>query len=132
MTGIDVNAIPTTEELQAMFIEGALEGIAVLERKYAAACAGDLAWPEVILEMRGIAHDIKGQGGSFGYPLITEVGDSLSTLLKHERMQSEAGLKLLAAHITALATILDKAIQGDGGNLGGSYTQRLSALVGEL
>ena len=132
MTGIDVNAIPTTEELQAMFIEGAREGIAVLERKYQAAIAEEMDWSDAIIDMRGIAHDIKGQGGSFGYPLVTYIGDSLSTLLKHERLLSDTGLKLLAEHVSALRTILDKAIEGDGGDLGESYVQRLIVMVGEL
>ena len=82
--------------------------------------------------MRGIAHDIKGQGGSFGYPLVTMIGDSLSTLLKHERLLTDPGLELLSEHVTALGTILDKAIEGDGGDLGGSYVRRLSTMVGEL
>jgi HPt (histidine-containing phosphotransfer) domain-containing protein len=129
MKGLDINSIPSAAELQAMFIEGARDSIAQLDQKYQSACAGELPWPDVVSDMRGIAHDIKGQGGSFGYPLITEVGQSLSMLLKHERVLSELGLKLLAAHVTALATILENTIQGDGGELGGSYTQRLSALV---
>ena len=82
--------------------------------------------------MRGISHDIKGQGGSFGYPLITAVGNSLSTLLKNERLLSEAGLELLDAHLTALDAIMAKAIKGDGGDLGGSYVERLDRLVTEL
>lgn len=132
MTGIDVNAIPTAEELQAMFIEGARDGIAELQRQYNAASGGETAWADAVQEMRGIAHDIKGQGGSFGYPLITQIGNSLSTLLKHEQLLSEAGLELLGEHVNALDTILDKAIEGDGGNLGGRYVERLCVLVDEL
>ncbi len=132
MTGIDVNAIPTAEELQAMFIEGAREGIAELQRQYQAASGGEMAWPDAVQEMRGIAHDIKGQGGSFGYPLITQIGDSLSRLLKHERLLDEKGLALLGEHVSALETILEKSIEGDGGNLGGRYVERLNQMVDQL
>ncbi|TQV79712.1 Hpt domain-containing protein [Denitrobaculum tricleocarpae] len=132
MKTIDVDAIPTAEELQAMFIEGAQEGIAELHRQSTAARAGNVAWPEAISVMRGIAHDIKGQGGSFGYPLVTAIGNSLSALLKHERLLSDPGLELLSAHLAALTAIMDKAIQGDGGDLGSSYVERLDALVTEL
>lgn len=132
MTGIDVNAIPTVEELQAMFIEGARASIAELDRQCRAASSGETSWEDAIVTMRGIAHDIKGQGGSFGYPLITQIGNSLSTLLKHEQLLSEAGLELLGEHVSALGTILDKAIEGDGGNLGGRYVERLCAMVERL
>ena len=132
MRSIDVDALPTAEELQAMFIEGAQAGIAELYQKSAAARAGEIDWADAILVMRGISHDIKGQGGSFGYPLITAVGNSLSTLLKNERLLSEAGLELLDAHLTALDAIMAKAIKGDGGDLGGSYVERLDRLVTEL
>lgn len=132
MKRIDVDAIPTAEELQAMFIEGAQAGIAELHRQSSAARAGEVLWPDAVVVMRGIAHDIKGQGGSFGYPLITDIGNSLSGLLKHDRLMSDAGLALLSAHITALTTVMDKAIEGDGGDLGSSYVERLEDLVAEL
>ncbi len=132
MKRIDVNAIPTAEELQAMFIEGACEGIAELNRQSSSARAGEQPWPDAVLIMRGIAHDIKGQGGSFGYPLVTDIGNSLSTLLKHERLLSDAGQELLSAHLEALEAIMDKAIKGDRGDLGSSYVEHLGVLVSEL
>lgn len=132
MKRIDVDAIPTAEELRDMFIEGASEGIAELFRQNAAARAGEQEWSEAILVMRGIAHDIKGQGGSFGYPLITDIGHSLSALLKHDRLLTENGLELLSAHLEALSTILKRAIEGEGGDLGSSFVQRLCALVDQL
>ncbi len=132
MTSIDVNAIPTAEELQDLFVEGAREGIAELQRLYAAARSGNVTWIDAVRDMRGIAHDIKGQGGSFGYPMITQIGNSLSTLLKHEQLLSEPGLELLGEHVNALDTILDKAIEGDGGNLGARYVERLCVMVDEL
>ena len=132
MKRVDVNSIPTAEELRDMFIEGASEGITELFRQDAAARAGEQEWSEAITVMRGIAHDIKGQGGSFGYPLITEIGQSLSTLLKHDRLLTDHGLELLSAHLEALSTVLNRAIEGEGGNLGSSFIERLCALVDEL
>src|SRR5689334_15222288 len=38
-----------------------------------------------IKELYGIAHNIKGQGSSFGYPLVTRIGHSLCTLVRQER-----------------------------------------------
>lgn len=132
MKGIDVNAIPTADELQEMFVSGARSGIDELEERYRAATGGTVAWPEAIARMRAITHDIKGQGGSFGYPLITQVGESLSVLLKHEGVETPRGKKLIGAHIDALNTILSKQVQGGGGGVGRVLATRLKSLVEAL
>src|SRR5262249_5770635 len=47
-------------------------------------------------------HNIKGQGASFGYPLVTRIGQSLCRLVAPGRAIDEAGLKIAQAHLDAL------------------------------
>src|SRR5262245_45180422 len=68
-----------------------------------------------IKELYGIAHHIKGQGGSFGYPLVTRIGHSLCILVRQEREFSDADLGVVQAHLDALRLILAKDIKGEGG-----------------
>lgn len=77
-----------------------------------------------------IAHDLKGQGASFGYPLITKVGGLLCQYLKSRRANDAQGLRIVAAHIEALGLIVEHKIGGDGGKLGAAMTERLDKLVG--
>ena len=77
-----------------------------------------------------IVHDLKGQGSSFGYPLITRVGALLCQYLKARRANDAQGLRIVAAHIEALGLIVEHKIGGDGGKLGTEMTGRLEKLVG--
>jgi hypothetical protein len=74
-------------------------------------------------------HDMKGQGGSFGYPLITKIGQSLCRYL-HSGAIGEAHFPVVQAHIGALRLILEKSVKGDGGVIGGRLVAKLEALTG--
>jgi hypothetical protein len=74
-------------------------------------------------------HNIKGQGASFGYPLVSRIGQSLCRLIAPGRSVDEAGLKLAQAHIDALKLVLDQKIAGKGGETGDKLAGRLESLT---
>jgi hypothetical protein len=82
-----------------------------------------------VRDLYGIAHNIKGQGSSFGYPLVTRIGHSLCTLVRQERDFSDADLGVMQAHLDALRLILAKDIKGDGGETGAKLAARLENMV---
>ena len=85
--------------------------------------------PASVKELYGIAHNIKGQGSSFGYPLVTRIGHSLCTLVRQERAFSDADLGVMQAHLDALRLILAKDIKGEGGETGAKLAARLENMV---
>ena len=74
-------------------------------------------------------HNIKGQGASFGYPLVTRIGQSLCRLIAPGRTLDEAGLKVAQAHLDALKLVLEKKIAGKGGEVGDKLAARLESLT---
>lgn len=76
-------------------------------------------------------HNIKGQGASFGYPLVTRVGQSLCRLIIASRARDEAGLKIAQAHLDALKLVLDQRIAGSGGAIGEQLAARLESLTAD-
>jgi hypothetical protein len=74
-------------------------------------------------------HNIKGQGSSFGYPLVTRLGQSLCRLVAPGRAVDEAGLKIAQAHLDALKLVLDQKIAGKGGEVGEKLAARLEGLT---
>jgi hypothetical protein len=82
-----------------------------------------------VKELYGIAHNIKGQGSSFGFPLVTRIGHSLCTLVRQERPFSDADLGAVQAHLDALRLILTKDIKGEGGEVGAKLAARLENMV---
>jgi len=64
------------------------------------------------------AHDFKGQGGSFGYDLISRIGASLCRLLHSKETIKQAEGELIKAHYDAFRAVIANDIKGDGGKLG--------------
>ena len=84
-------------------------------------------------ELFRIAHDLKGQGASFGYPLVTKIADSLCKLTRDRKLAYEdRHLDLAKAHLDAAQLVLTKEIKGDGGQVGADLTAKLKARVDEL
>jgi hypothetical protein len=82
-----------------------------------------------INDLYNIVHNTKGQGGSFGYPLVTRIAHSLCTLVRQQRDFSDADLGIIQAHLDALRLILVKEIKGEGGEVGAKLAARLENLV---
>jgi hypothetical protein len=79
-----------------------------------------------------VGHDLKGQGSSFGYPLVTKIGQSLCTLTR-DRARSYDGkdLELAKSHLDAIELILTKGIKGEGGKVGAELVAKLASRVAE-
>jgi CheY-like chemotaxis protein len=76
-----------------------------------------------------IAHELRGQGGTFGYPLITVFGKSLYELTKPPCRQDDANLEIVKAHIDTMRAVLREKIEGDGGEVGQALFKALKAAI---
>ena len=80
-----------------------------------------------------VAHDLKGQGSSFGFPLITKIGHSLCTLTRDRARDYQAPhLDLAKSHLDAIELVLTKSIKGEGGKVGAELVAKLESRVKEL
>ena len=78
------------------------------------------------------AHEIKGQGGTFGYPFLSKVARSLCFYiykLEDRNAFDELALEIMRAHISALMVIADKRMRGDGGEMGVLVAEGLEVAV---
>lgn len=76
-----------------------------------------------------IAHDMKGQGGTFGYPLITAFADSLYGFTYIKGDVTENQVELVKAHLDAMRAVIRGRVSGDGGEVGKELTQSLNAAI---
>jgi len=67
-----------------------------------------------------IAHDMRGQGGTFGYDLISIVGGSLYEFADFHKdgKIEDKHVELVGAHIDAMKALIAGRINGDGGAVG--------------
>ena len=83
---------------------------------------------EAIETVFGIAHDIKGQGASFGYDLMTQLGDTLCDLTREQIAMTPEELSRARMLIAACGTVLDERLTGDGGERGRELLQPLGLI----
>ena len=66
-----------------------------------------------------VAHDMKGQGGSFGYDLITAIGNQLCRLIeKTEGGVGDSEVDAIRVHIDAMKLVIAQKMKGNGGKAG--------------
>lgn len=78
-------------------------------------------------ELYRVAHDIKGQGATFGYPLMTDVATHLCNLIKKTETFSANDMDLIKHDIDDMEQILTLKLTGDGGQKGATIKIRLEA-----
>lgn len=119
-----LNAAHSNGALDADMIKRAEEAVSGLSDEYREWARGDIAhlreWLSKIetkteeaapcfVKMRAIAHDMRGQGSTFGYPLMTRIAKSLSQIIK-EVGESANDLSIVGAHIDAMAAVIENDV----------------------
>lgn len=61
------------------------------------------------------SHDLKGQGGTFDFPLVTLIGDSLCGYLEGLGEDTNVSLEVVLMHVEAAKIILVRQVKGMGG-----------------
>ena len=75
------------------------------------------------------AHELRGEAGSYGYPLISRAADVLCKLLEKRAALAPTDIDIVEAHMRAFRTVLDRRIKGHGGPAGERLIDRLEAIV---
>ena len=131
---VDLDALARAEEVIANladdYLDWVREDFVRLEAAYDVLVSGngdDEANLEALFQ---IAHDMKGQGGSFGYDLMTAIGDHMCRLLEKVDKAGPLEIQMVRVHIDAMRVVITKGLKGDGGDEGRQLLLGLT-LVGE-
>jgi chemotaxis protein histidine kinase CheA len=89
-----------------------------------------LARKEIIDKINMLAHELRGQGGTFGYPLLTTFAGSLFkfTCGKSADMDDDR-VAIVKAHADVIRAVLGKDIRGDGGHIGRELVRALQKAI---
>ena len=74
-----------------------------------------------------IAHDMKGQAATFGYPLVTTIAGQMCHLIGAAEIPTPRDMSRVAAHVAALVRVVASRLEGDGGAEGQSLLRELDA-----
>lgn len=79
-----------------------------------------------------IAHDMKGQGGSFGYDLMTILGNDLCRFIEEKKEVSDVDLEVIDLYINTMQIVISQRMSGDGGAEGNKVLTGLAAVVEKI
>lgn len=84
---------------------------------------------ESIDALYSIAHEIRGEGTSFGFPLATSIATGLCAVLEDQDQASEALREAIRLHIDSLNLVVSVPIEGDGGEQGAELLDGLQKVL---
>ena len=77
------------------------------------------------------AHDLKGLGTTYQYPLVTRLAGSLCKMMDEPAKRMAAPLVLIDAHVDAIKAVVRDQIQTDDHPTGKALAETLEARVAE-
>jgi HPt (histidine-containing phosphotransfer) domain-containing protein len=71
------------------------------------------------------AHDIKGQGATFGYPTVAGAAESLCRLIEHSPDLTQVPISLVDQHVDAIRAIVRENHRAEANDIATILTKRL-------
>lgn len=132
--GIDANAIAKAEAalkaMSAQFGQWLQDEVAKLDQAQAEIRAKGYN-PETAEGLYFRAHDLKGLGATYQYPLVTRIAGSLCRMMDDADKRMQAPVAILDAHIDAIRAVVRDEIQTDEHPVGRELAETLEARVAE-
>lgn len=69
-------------------------------------------------DIHDLALELRGQGGTFGYPLISSFGKMLYDVTMEGCREDDKAVEIVKCHIDAMRAVIREKIGGDGGDIG--------------
>lgn len=79
-----------------------------------------------------LAFDVKGMGGTFGFPLLTHLAKSLHDFLNKVGVPSPEQFDVVRIHIDALYLVLAQGIKGAGGKAEKQLVENLERAISKV
>ena len=131
---IDADAIAKAEaalkSLSGQFAQWLDDEIKKLDAARAAVQANGYT-PETSESLYLRAHDLKGLGSTYEFPLITRIAASLCKLTDTPERRAQASLFLIDSHIDAIKACVRDNIRDDGHPTGRALAEELERRVAE-
>lgn len=119
-------------EMADSYLEWVQEDLVRIEAAYKKLAAAEGDRSEEADEVFQVAHDIKGQGGSFGYDLMTVIGNELCRLIERNDSFGSAEVQAIKVHIDAMKLVIQTGMKGDGGADGQALVQGIRKVGDKL
>ena len=115
------------------YLEAVSDDLNRLQAAYDAAYKDRDNRAERVQELYAIVQMIKGQGSSFGYPLISNVGAQLARFMEDcGDNLTDAQMEGVKLHVETLRLIMQQKMEGDGGPMGQKIVAGLALVIKKM
>ncbi len=114
------------------YLEWAAEDLAKIHRALEELKAEKTDRKDALAKIFQLSHDMKGQGGSFDYTLMTIVGGNLCKFIEKLEDAGAAEVEVIQLHIDAMDLVIARRIKGDGGNEGVQLLKGLGLVAAKI
>jgi len=126
---IQSRAQTTLDDMQNSFLDHLCRELALMdEAMQQARSQGPSECLASLRKIYEISHNLRGQGATFDYPLITAICGTLCDFIEQTEHFSEAHLEAIEIQLSAIRAVMAGRIEGDGGAVG----RELLSSIGEL
>ena len=127
---IDAKAQATLETMQSSFLDHLRREIARMDEAMQRALSqGPSECLAALRELYEISHNLRGQGGTFDYPLITAICGSLCNFIEQTERFEKIHLEAIEIQLSAIKAVVAGEIVGDGGPAGRELLTSIEELV---
>ncbi len=117
------------QELGASFEVDLQSEIASLASLYDGALADKARRAGFLTDVIKRCHEIRGQGGTYGFPLISEFASLLYDFASDPNRIEDVHMEIIKAHIGAIQVVLTARLKNDGGAVGTELKTMLNVAV---
>ncbi len=114
------------------YVEGAANDLAKIHQALEDLKAEKKDHKDALARIFQLSHDMKGQGGSFGYSLMTILGGNLCTFVEYLEDAGPAEVEVVRLHIDAMDLVIAKQMKGDGGTEGAQLLKGLGLVAAKI
>lgn len=104
-------------ESSDLFLKEMATAIATMRREFRSARIDPSESATFVVTAKAQSYVVKSLGGTFGYPLLTQIAKSLNDYVTEVYLPTEEQLSLIGLHVDALSAVLVRHITGDGGRV---------------
>lgn len=80
----------------------------------------------------GSAHDLRGLGATYEFPIISRIAGSLAKLIETEELRAKAPMSLVRAHARSIRAAIIQNIRDERDPIGAQLAEELEVQVKEL
>ncbi len=106
------------------------EDLAKLHSAYEKALKDPANRAQHMQTLYGVVQTVKGQGSSFGYPLISAIGSQLARFMEDRGDDvSDAQMEVVKVHVEAIRLVMQQKMEGEGGPVGKQIVGGLGLVI---